>query len=121
MAAQAIEVLGAIILALIPIVTPFVLRWLTTRVGAERMEQFKTLVGDVVNAAELLGAQSGWTGEKKKEWAVAELSRLTSKDPVTISTFIEQAIYRFKTGWHDFELTTNGDGKVAVRKTGGES
>jgi hypothetical protein len=114
MTGKAVEILLAIVLALIPIVTPFVLRWLNAKVGAERMGQLKQLVRDAVQAAEMLGASSGWTGEAKKQWVIDEVSALTKTDPATIALFVEKAVYGLKEAYTT-ELVTGADGKAQVK------
>lgn len=118
MAQQAIEIIGACVLALIPILTPFVLGIIKAKMGDKKFGQATAYITKAVTAAEFVGAQFGLTGEDKKQWVIERVSAAFKVDPGVLEVLVENAVAELKQ--YGQEFFQNADGKVEVRKVDGE-
>ena len=82
------ERLFQIILALIPvlgaIITYYVIPYIQTSIGTEKLEQYKEWAALAVKCAEMLWTESGM-GTEKKAYAVDFLNNLFNKNKVVIT------------------------------------
>lgn len=110
MTEQAIQIIGAIVLACIPIVIPFVLGLIKARMDAKQWDTAVLLVRQIVTAAEQVGAVYGWTSEEKKAYALTQAAAAFKMDEALLDSIIEAAVAQLKM-WGD-ELVKNGRGVV---------
>jgi hypothetical protein len=114
MADEVMKIIIDAILALLGVLVtsgiPFLVGLLKQKLGEKKFEQIIHYVGVAVQAAELLGAQAGWSSAGKKDWVISEVSRRLNVDPVTLKTLIEDAVAQLKIC--EGELKKNGAGVV---------
>jgi hypothetical protein len=85
--------------------------YLRKKWSAEDLTKVLSIVEEMVKAAEMIGAASGWDSDKKKAQALAWVSERTGMSKDDLSKYIEAAVARMKTAGD--ELTKRAGNVVA--------
>lgn len=103
------ERLFQIILALIPVlgtvITIFIIPYIKTKIGAEKLSEYQKWASMAVRAAEMLWTESGM-GTDKKKYVVDFLNELINKNKVVITedqlnVLIESAVQELNKDKHE--------------------
>jgi len=116
MADQVMKIIIDAVLALVGVLVtsgiPLFIAWLKSKIGEQKFAQIIHYVGIAVQAAEILGAQAGWSSAGKKDWVISEVSRRLNVDQVTLRTLIEDAVAQLKLCDGELKKSDNGEGII---------